>query len=215
MTETQVIHPLIEAWAAQSKWELLAVVLAVVYLLLVIRQNAWCWVAALISTAIYSVLFWDVQLVMQSALNGFYLMMAVYGWWYWRFGHRSGDDPPSTLPIVRWPWRRHVLVLIMIGLATLIAGGLLTQQGDANRPFLDALIAWSAVATTFMVARKVLENWLYWWIINSLAVGLYYEQGLLLTALLHALYLLLALFGWRQWLRDYRAQRTQRVASSD
>ena len=73
---------------ASSPWELAAVILAVAYLALVIRENIWCWYAAFVSTAIFLVIFWQVQLYMESGLQVFYLAMAVYGWWQWRRGGR-------------------------------------------------------------------------------------------------------------------------------
>lgn len=69
-----------------TSWEMVAVFLSVTYLILAIKQNLWCWVAAFISTLIYSILFFDASLLMDSALNIFYLIMAVYGWYSWKYG---------------------------------------------------------------------------------------------------------------------------------
>ncbi|OAB63110.1 nicotinamide mononucleotide transporter [Leptolyngbya valderiana BDU 20041] len=195
------LDALARAWAAQSGWEMLAVILAIAYLLLVVRQNPWCWAAALISTAIYTVLFRDVSLLMQSALNAYYMGMAVYGWWHWRHG---GQDDQAVV-IVRWPLSLHALSIALILIAAGVSGHLLDRYTEAALPYLDALVTWAAVLTTFMVARKVLENWIYWWMINSLAIVLFIDRGLVLTAALHAAYLMIAIVGWRQWLRDYRA----------
>jgi nicotinamide mononucleotide transporter len=92
----------------------------------------------------------------------------------------------------------------LILLLTLITGWLLAGQGSAARPYLDSLITWGAVVTTFMVARKVLENWAYWMVINTLAVFLFLDRAMPLTAALHMAYLLISIFGWSRWLRDYR-----------
>jgi len=197
------LDALARAWAAQSGWEVLAVVLAITYLLLVVRQNLWCWAAALVSTAIYTVLFWDASLLMQSALNAYYMGMAVYGWWHWR----HGGQEDQAAPIVRWPVALHVLSITLILIVAALSGYLLDRYTGAALPYLDALVTWAAVLTTFMVARKVLENWIYWWIINSLAIVLFIDRGLVLTAALHAAYLMIAIVGWRQWLRDYRDGR--------
>jgi len=191
-----------ERWAAMSGWELTAVVLAVSYLLLAVRQNRLCWIAAFVSTAIFTVLFFNVQLLMQSALNVYYMAMAVYGWWHWQHGGRSG----STLPVTRRPPAWHGIALSLIVLCTLVSGYLLDRHTDAAWPYLDSLVTWGAVVTTFMVARKVLENWAYWMVINSLAVFLFIDRGMFLTATLHAVYLVISVFGWISWLRDYRRQ---------
>jgi nicotinamide mononucleotide transporter len=188
------------AWQSMSPWEMAAVVFAITYLLLAVRENILCWFFAFISTAIYTVLFRDVSLLMESALNVYYMAMAVYGWWHWR--HGGARDTP--LPVRRWPLSRHAAAVIAIVLAAAASGALLDAHSEAARPYLDALVTWGAVVTTFMVARKVLENWAYWMVINSLAIVLFLDRGMLPTAGLHAAYLMISLFGWRAWRRDAR-----------
>jgi len=191
-----------------SGWEAAAVALAVAYLLLAVRQNRLCWVAAFISTALYTLLFWQVQLLMQSALNVYYMAMAVYGWWHWRHGARArGDGCEARLEITRWSVRRHLLALGLIAVCALVSGALLDGHTRAARPYLDSFVTWGAVVTTWMVARKVLENWVYWMVINSVAVFLFIDRGMVLTAGLHAAYLVISVFGWFSWYRDYRAHR--------
>lgn len=193
-------HQLVQRWATLSGWEIAAVLLALVYLLLAVRQNRWCWVAALVSTAIFTALFWQVQLMMQSGLNIYYMGMALYGWWHWRHGS-SGQ---GALPITRWRWRRHARALGLIVLLAVISGFFLERHTGAAWPYLDSFITWGAVVTTFMVARKVLENWAYWMVINSLAIVLFLDRGMALTAALHAAYLVISVVGWISWHRDYR-----------
>ncbi|NBB91979.1 MAG: nicotinamide riboside transporter PnuC [Gammaproteobacteria bacterium] len=196
------IEQIAQRWAAMSGWELVAVVLAVAYLLLAVRQNRLCWVAAFFSTAIFTVLFWNVQLLMQSALNVYYMAMAVYGWWHWQHGSESA----GWLPIKRWRPKQHALALATIAACALLSGFLLERHSDAAWPYLDSLVTWGAVVTTFMVARKVLDNWAYWMVINSLAVFLFIDRGMALTALLHITYLVISVFGWMSWHRDYSKQ---------
>ncbi|MDZ7790838.1 MAG: nicotinamide riboside transporter PnuC [Xanthomonadales bacterium] len=204
------LEQLAQRWAQMSGWELVAVVLAVAYLLLAVRQNRWCWLAAFVSTAIFTVLFWKVQLLMQSALNGYYMAMAIYGWWHWQ--HGQGDD--GELAITRWPLSRHALTIGLVLACTAISGYLLARHSNAAWPYLDSLVTWGAVITTFMVARKVLENWAYWMVINSLAVFLFIDRGMHLTAALHATYLVISVFGWLSWHRDYWRQRSERGAGT-
>ena len=91
------LQSLLSAWQAMSPWEMAAVVFAIAYLLLAVRENILCWAFAFISTAIYTVLFWDVSLLMESALNVYYMAMAVYGYHQWtRGGSNGGADR-------RWP----------------------------------------------------------------------------------------------------------------
>ncbi len=196
------IDQLAASLARVSGWEMLAVALAIAYLLLAVRQNRLCWPAAFVSTAIFTALFWQVQLLMQSALNVYYMGMAVYGWWQWTHGGGAGGG----LEITRWQWHRHLLVLLVVLVCMSISGRLLRLHTEAAWPYLDSFITFGAVVTTFMVARKVLDNWLWWMVINSLAIFLFLNRGMLLTAGLHLAYLVISVFGWMAWLRDYRAQ---------
>jgi len=186
-----------------SPWELFAVVLAVAYLVLAIRQNIWCWAAAFVSTAIYLVLMYHASLYMESALQVFYLGMAVYGWYQWR--HGPGLD--HSLPVSRWSPQWHVGAIVAVLVATLISGRVLSEYSEAALPYIDSFTTWGAIVATFMVARKVLENWLYWFVIDSVSIYLYVNRELYLTALLFAGYLVLIVIGYLSWRKDLQEMR--------
>jgi nicotinamide mononucleotide transporter len=177
------------------------VILAIAYLLFAVREHPACWPCALASTAIYTVLLWEVSLFMESALNVYYMAMALYGWWAWRQG---GDGAP--LAISSWRARQHVLAVGAVALLTLASGTWLTTHTAAAWPFLDSFTTWGAVLTTWMVARKVLENWLYWLVLDAVSIPLYVERGLVLTATLFAVYLVLAVIGFLAWHRHYTSR---------
>ena len=181
-------------WRAMSGWELLAVVLALVYLLAAIRQRVWCWPAAIASAAIYLVLMFEARLYMQSVLQLFYMAMAIYGWRNWRRGSTTGELAGSS-----WRLRPHLQALLLIALTGVAGGALLAAYSDAAFPYLDALVATGAIVTTWMVARKILQNWHYWFVIDAVSIYLYAAQGLTLTAALFVLYLVLVVIGYGQW----------------
>jgi nicotinamide mononucleotide transporter len=183
-------------------FEAAAVLLGITYLLLAVKENLWCWYAAFASTLIYLFLFWEVSLVMESALQLYYLVMAVYGWWQWQ--HGAGQD--GELEISRWRWHRHLVAVIAIAGTSAASGFLLQQYSSAALPFVDSFTTWGSVLATAMVARKVLENWLYWLVIDSVSIYLYLDRELYLTAGLFLVYLVIAVFGFRQWLAHYRNQ---------
>jgi nicotinamide mononucleotide transporter len=193
---------IMDALKLMSGWEGLAVALAIAYLLLAIRENILCWACAFASTAIYTVLFWNVSLVMESALNVYYMAMAVYGWYQWQRGSQQGTE----LPITRWRWSTHIGIWLLIAVLTLLSGFLLTGQSTAAWPYVDSFTTWSSVIVTFMVARKVLENWLYWIVIDSVSVLLYFERGLALTSLLMAGYTVMAIAGYIYWRRHWQGE---------
>jgi nicotinamide mononucleotide transporter len=181
--------------------ELVAVVLAIAYLLLAVRENIFCWYAAFVSTSIFLVIFWEVRLYMESALQVYYIAMAVYGWYQWRQG---AEDKP--LPISTWSLKSHAITVIGVVSASVISAFLLQAYSDARLPLLDSFTTWGAIVTTFMVARKVLENWIYWLVIDSVSIFLYLDRELYFTALLFAVYIVIIFFGWFSWLKHYRQQ---------
>jgi len=187
--------------AAWSPAEAIAVIFAVLYLLLAIRENIWCWFCAGISTAVYVWLFFEARLYMESALNVFYFGMAIYGWWMWSHGRDDHGDMPVTV----WPLRLHVVAILAIAVLVVVAGTLLRQKTDAAFPYVDSATTFAAIWATFLVARKVLENWWYWLAIDSVSIAIYWSRELELTALLFVVYVIMIPFGLAHWTRSYRS----------
>ena len=203
MNDEPILSQLVVALQAMPGWELLAVILALLYLLLAMKERIECWYAAFISTGIYIYLFWDVSLLMESALQIYYLAMAVYGWWQWRKQSEQDED----LTIHTWSMPQHALVAVSIVILTVVSGYFLSENTSAALPYLDSFTTWGAVVTTYMVTKKVLENWLYWIVIDGVSVFLYLDRGLYLTAVLFLLYVIMVVFGFLQWLPRYREQQ--------
>jgi nicotinamide mononucleotide transporter len=189
------------ALAALPAVEWVAAALALGYLLLAIRQSPWCWVFSIASALLYLAVFTGAGLYMQAALQVFYVGMAVYGWRAWR-----GIAGAAPVAISSWPWQRHLVALVAVALVAGINGALVARQADGDWvPFVDAAIAWGSVLATWMVARKVIENWLYWIVLDAAMAALAATQGLAVTAVLFGLYTALAFRGYWQWRRDERA----------
>lgn len=192
-----------EAIAAMSAVEIAATLFAIAYLLLVIRENVWCWPAALVSVVLSLVVFYEAKLYMESALQFFYGGMAIFGWYQWRYGGKRGEG----VAIQVWGWRRHVLAITGILVTSALFGALLRDNTDAAFPFLDSFTTIAAVFTTYMVAKKVLENWVYWFVIDGISVYLYGSRGLFLFAALFIGYLVLVVIGFRAWTRQWHSER--------
>ncbi len=185
---------------AYSAYETIAVVLAVAYLVLAIRQNIWCWLCAGISTAIFAFLFFGVRLYMEAVLNVFYFAMAIYGWHTWYFG----GDADHDLPVVVWPHKVHLQAVAVIFAVSAVSGFLLDTRTDAAFPYVDSLTSWGAVWATYLVARKVLENWWYWFVIDATMMYVFWAKDLELTSVLYVLYLILIPLGLVSWTRSWR-----------
>lgn len=192
-------------------WETLAMMLGLLYIVLIIRQSIWAWPSAFASTFIYTLLFWEGQLPLQAVLNAYYLGMAVYGFWLWRRQTRQGDtqDKDSVSPslvIHRLPLKRHLMMIVSGLLISWGLGAYLTHIAFSISPYLDAVIMVFSMMTTYLVAHKVLENWLYWMVINSVAIYLYWQTGFYSTVVLMSVYLVMAVIGYRKWTQELATQ---------
>ncbi len=175
--------------------ETVAVILGVLYVVLAIRQNPWCWPASALGAAIYMVLFFEGRLLMESLLQLFYIFMAGYGLWVWRYGGQSATPLNITRRSLRW----HGKILAFILLATVATSFLLQRYTNADAVELDSLTTIASLVTTWMVTRKIAENWLYWVVINAIYVYLFVSKGFYLTALLYTLFLGMAIYGYISW----------------
>ena len=189
---------------ANSAIELIAVALAIAYLILAVKQNIACWYAAFISTSLFLFVFWQVQLYMESGLQVFYLVMAVSGWWLWQKPTDDSVMQNKRRPVRTWRINQHIAAIVFIAAATLVSGYLLADTSQ-RLPYLDSFTTWASVLTTIMVARKILENWIYWFVIDTVSIYLYLDRELYFTAGLFALYLVIICFGYRSWRQDYIA----------
>jgi nicotinamide mononucleotide transporter len=196
------ITELIEQARNTAPAEAIAAVLGLAYLLLAVKRNLLCWLCAFISTAIYLVLFAKAALYMQSALQVFYLVMAVYGFIDWK----NGRTEEAGVLIRTWTLQQHLLAALGVGVATVINGWLLAGHTDSVAPYLDSFVTWASVITTWMVARRVLENWLYWILVDGIAAYLYFTQGLLATTALFVIYIGIVIRGYFVWRRELREQ---------
>jgi nicotinamide mononucleotide transporter len=194
-----------------SIWEAIAVILALAYLVLAVRRSLWCWLCAFISTAIYIVLMAGSGLVMDTLLQVYYLVMAVYGYLEWC----KGQQPSGELAVVSWSARQHAMAILAVALATMVNAWMLqylavwlaamTKSGPLQNvvlvrsPWLDSFVTWGSVLTTWMVTRRVIENWLYWIVVDSVGAYLYYSRGLTATAGLFIAYVIMVVYGYRVW----------------
>ena len=183
--------------------EIFAVIFALLYLFLAMKQNIACWYAAFISTLIYILIYWDVSLYMESLLNFYYLLMAIYGWINWN--KKSQIDKNY---VISWSYQNHIVVILLILILTVISGFSL-QKTDAVYPYLDSFTTWASVITTFMVAQKILSNWIFWIIINSVAIFLNFDRELYLTVILLMTYQVMSIYGYYQWRKSYYEYKSQ------
>ena len=185
---------------AQNWIEITAVIFAILYLLLAVKQNIFCWFFGILSSILYFFIMRSAGLYMEAYLQIFYVFMGFYGWSQWRKGLRN----ESSFIVNTWSGSQHFFSVCMILLFSIISALLLGSFTNAALPFWDALVTWGAVVATYMVAKKLLENWIYWLVIDSISILLFISRDLWLTALLFGFYIVIIIFGYRLWLKTLK-----------
>lgn len=202
------MESLLAGFEAMSVWEYVAALLSLVYVLLAMQQNVWCWPAAFVSTLIYTLLFWQGKLVMESVLNFYYLLMAVYGFYQWKYGAKSSEnDRQVALKVSSWSLSTHIKIIVGASVLAIVLGYITSQYFAAKFAYLDAFTTVFAVITTYLVTQKILENWLYWIVIDIASIYMYIQLGYFPTVVLFVLYTAIAVLGYRSWKTDYQLHR--------
>lgn len=121
--------------------------------------------------------------------------MAIYGFYSWKKGFKSGGD----LEVSSLKLSTHIKLIITLTLISLFIGFIMQNYTKASFAYLDSFITIFALATTFMLAKKILENWIYWIIIDSFSIYLYYQKEFYFTSLLFLIYTIMAIFAYLSW----------------
>lgn len=183
---------------ATTPLELLSFVLSVVTVWLNIRQNHWAWLFAILSSALYGGVFFDARLYGDMGLQLVFITVSVWGWYQWL----HGDDTHERLPVTQLTGRGRALA----GVAWLAAFGVLAwflhAYTDTDVPVADGFLTAGSLVGQVLLSRKRLENWHVWIIVDVLYVALYLHKGLVLTALLYGMFVLMAMAGLQAWRRS-------------
>jgi nicotinamide mononucleotide transporter len=169
------------------------------------RPQAWPWGIA--SVILYYFAFRDVQLYSDAALQVYFLLIQIYGWWAWVRGDtRENPDLPIRLLSTR---ERRLWAVVIVVLAVIL-GYLMDNYTIADLPYPDAAAAAVSIVAQYFLTRRIFENWALWIGVDILyAFYIYPAKGLYPTTLLYALFLILAVQGHREWWKIYQTQQTQ------
>lgn len=200
MDENSLLLQITHYFVTLSGWEVIATILGIVYVILAAKESIWCWPSAFISSLIYAVVFWEGQLLMQAILYVFYTGMAIYGFLLWK--HHDAND--EVLHVNSWGWLNHLIFITVATILSLGIGYYLSNYTDTRLPYLDASVMIFSIINTFLMARKVLENWLYWLIIDVFAIYLYWKTGFYPIIILFIVYLVLAVYGFKEWRKSFQ-----------
>ena len=186
-----------------SVWEIIGTVLGVIGVWLMIRQNVWTWPVGIVQVTVSAWVFYTAKLYSDAVLQVFFFVVQAYGWWHWV---HASSNTRAVLPVTRLSARAIVVWVFLGAVASAAWGEMMRRNTDAELPHWDAFIFVFSVISQWLQARKQLENWAGWMIVNTVAVGVYWAKDLRLYAALYLVFLGLAVAGHIEWRRALKRQ---------
>jgi nicotinamide mononucleotide transporter len=194
-------------WITYNYIEIIAATLGLVSIYLQIKQNIWYWPVSIVLVSLYIIVYISAKLYADMSLQVYYLVVCIYGWHYWLFGNRESKS--KQLPVSFISFRlAFKLSLIAVGLFFFIAF-ILIRFTDSDVPYWDAFTTALSFIATWMLARKIIENWLIWIVVDSVSVGIYFYKQLYPTTILFAVLTILAIVGYYAWKKDAKKQNQE------
>jgi nicotinamide mononucleotide transporter len=183
-----------------SPLEILGFLTGAVCVYLNTRQNVLGWFFGIINAILYFSVFYQAKLYADMGLQGYYFVTSIYGWWMWRFGGKTHDG----VKVSGTPPQLYLVFTLIFLVTTVTWGFLLARYTDASLSYMDSALTVASLIAQWMMTRKFLENWLIWIIADAVYAGMYFYKGLHLTAILYAIFLILAVMGYFQWRKELR-----------
>lgn len=187
----------------QSGWlEWAGVFTGILCVWLAAKNNILNWPIAIVSVLIYTLIFFETRLYSDMGLQVYFLLMNIYGWYFWSKKKNAGEQPTPVISITKL---EVILSIIAVILLTLIPGFLLHQNTKAAYPYIDSFCTACSLVAQVFLARKVLQNWLIWIFVDIIYVGVYLSKGLYPTAMMYTLYIYIAWMGYQEWKKTLTA----------
>lgn len=189
--------------------EILGVITGIIYLWFEYRASIYLWIAGVIMPAIYIFVYYDAGLYADFAINIYYLIIALYGWVAWKTGFSfSGETgTQGELPITRTPRRAVAKIVATYIVAQLLIAWVLINHTDSNVPLADSFTTALSIVGMWLLARKYIEQWWVWFVVDVTSCMLYTYKGLYFTAILYAGYAIIAIFGYYKWKKLIQNER--------
>lgn len=186
-----------------TNWlEALGTVVGLVYLYLEFKASIYLWLTSIIMPAIYMFVYFQHGLYADFGIQIYYLLAAIYGFAVWKYGKKKEE---KVLPITRMPVGRYLYAVVcLLALWALIAG-MLINFTNSTVPYWDSFTTATSVVALWMLARKYIEQWLVWIVVDALYAGLYIYKGIFFTSGLYMLYTVIAVLGFLRWKRMMEA----------
>jgi nicotinamide mononucleotide transporter len=194
-------------WLVINYIEITGAVLGVLFLFFEIKQNWLLWPLGILTSLFYIFIFYQAKFYADMGLQFYYVLISIYGWYYWWRGGKASEG--DSLSIVRLTsYLSWILLGLTIVLFVLISF-ILVRYTDSPVPYWDAFTTALSITATWMLARKILEQWWLWMLVNSVSLGLYIYKGLYPTVVLFAFYTVLSYVGYVQWMKTYKLKEDE------
>jgi len=187
--------------------ELIAAGLGVVNVWLVVRRSMWNYPFGIVMVTLYGFVFFGARLYSDTILQGFFFVVQIYGWWYWLQGR--GKDGLIRVELMGTRGRLAAAAATLAGAAA--GGWFFANYTNAAAPWLDAFIAAASVTAQYLMSIRKIENWIWWIVVDVVAIGVYCWKGLYPTTVLYAIFLGLSVAGLIGWLRELRNEQDTSV----
>ena len=181
--------------------EILGVITGIVYLWLEYKASIYLWIAGIIMPAIYIFVYYNAGLYADFGINIYYLLIALYGWVAWKTGFTlfGSKEPKRELPISHAPRRAWIKATVAFIVALFIIAYVLINHTDSTVPWSDSFTTALSIVGMWMLARKYIEQWWVWCVVDAACSALYVYKGLYFTAVLYAVYAIISIFGYLKW----------------
>lgn len=175
--------------------EIIAVIISIIGVTLTIKRQMWCWFFNFIAFVLYAYIFYEYKLYGETILQFIFIVMNLYGFYHWR----KGKVEEHTIRIEKSNAPTLVMQMVLASIAGLLFGLGLHYFTDASLPILDAQLAAFSLLATYWTTQKYIATWVLWVIVDIVYVGMFLYKSLYLTAGLYAVFIGLAILGWKQW----------------
>jgi len=186
-----------------SNFEIAAVLVSILGVTLTIKRSMWCWIVNFIAVVMYAYLFFVVKLYGETLLQCVFMTMNIYGFYQWSKSKQQDHGIRLQYLNTKRAWIQIVVTMVL----GLIFGLSLQQFTDAAVPILDGQLAMFSLLATYWTSQKHIQTWMLWVVVDIVYVGMFAYKGLIPTAGLYAIFVLLAMFGWWQWFQVLKKQR--------
>lgn len=190
-------------WLSGNKIELLGAILGLLYIFLSIRQSILTWPTGLLTSLLYTYVFFETGFYADMGLQVYYVVISIYGWYYWLKGAKNKSNiDHNDLPVRNISKNLFTKLSLLTVFIYILLVLILLNFTDSDVPYMDSLTTALSIVATWMLAKKYIEHWLIWIFVDFVSAGLYVYKNLWPTVILFVVYTVMAVLGYMEWKKD-------------